>query len=98
MKENYPPGRTVRGATTLDGTEGIHAVDPRYSQAQDLISKGNKSGAIAELLGLLVEKPGSAVAHNDLGCLYQEVGDPEAALRHYEKAIEIDPAYTTALK
>ncbi|MBP8696457.1 MAG: glycosyltransferase [Syntrophobacterales bacterium] len=98
MKEYYPPGRIAHGATTLDGTEDMHAVDPRYSQAQDLISKGDKSGAIAELLGLLDERPGSAVAHNDLGCLYQELGEPEAALRHYEKAIEIDPAYTTALK
>ena len=98
MKENYPPGRTAHGATPLDGSKGIHAVDPRYSHALDLLSKGDKSGAIAELLGLLEESPGSAVAHNDLGCLYQELGDPEAALRHYEKAIEIDPAYTTALK
>ena len=98
MKENNPPGHFAPGATNLNGTEGMHPVDQRYSHAHDLISKGDTSGAIAELLSLVEESPGSAVAHNDLGCLYQELGDPEAALRHYEKAIEIDPAYMTALK
>jgi len=98
MKENNPLGHFAPGATNLNGTEGMHPVDQRYSHAHDLISKGDTSGAIAELLSLVEESPGSAVAHNDLGCLYQELGDPEAALRHYEKAIEIDPAYMTALK
>jgi len=40
--------------------------------------------------------PRKAIAFNNLGCIYDQKGDPEEAVKHYYKALEVDPDYMSA--
>jgi tetratricopeptide (TPR) repeat protein len=63
----------------------------KYSAIQMMISEDCHEGAIAALEQLLAERPDFALAYNDLGVLYYQRGDKTRCVKHYEKAIEMDP-------
>ncbi len=56
----------------------------RYADAEDLISK------------LLEENDAYADLHNKLGFIHHHKGDLHRAVRHFERALDLNPAYTEA--
>jgi Flp pilus assembly protein TadD len=54
--------------------------------------------AILKVKEFLVTFPSFALAHNDLGVLYHQSGNPTLALAHYEKAARIQPDNTLLRK
>jgi tetratricopeptide (TPR) repeat protein len=72
------------------GRDGGHA-GPSYEEIQKMASKGQIDQAIAALEQLLARTPDHALAHNDLGVLLTKSGNPRKALRHYRRAVELDP-------
>ncbi|KAG7158886.1 O-mannosyl-transferase TMTC1-like 1 [Homarus americanus] len=48
-------------------------------------------------LALLAARPSDPVVHNNYAAFLQKIGRREAALRHYEAALGLDPQHTVAL-
>ena len=69
-------------------------LDPRalLGDASRLRQAGDISGAAAMLRSGLAANPGLAAGWNLLGLIELEAGDPAAAARSIQRAIEIDPA------
>jgi glycosyltransferase involved in cell wall biosynthesis/coenzyme F420-reducing hydrogenase beta subunit/polysaccharide pyruvyl transferase WcaK-like protein/lipopolysaccharide biosynthesis regulator YciM len=59
--------------------------------AQKLLEKGRTEEAIALLENSLDNKHGDPVLHNDLGVLYQNIGNHQKSLEHYEIAVALSP-------
>ena len=72
--------------------EDIHA------KAQALASSGDAQGAIETLKTLIAREPDNALAYNDIGVLYYETGNKEAALGCYEQAARLEPDDATFQK
>jgi tetratricopeptide (TPR) repeat protein len=62
-----------------------------YKNIQTLVNKGMDKAAIMALGKLLESYPAFALAHNDLGVLYYKEGKKDEALKHYQKAAELQP-------
>jgi Flp pilus assembly protein TadD len=69
-----------------------------YQKAQELASAGRHQEAVEVLETLIGNEPDDALAHNDLGVLYLQTGEPEKAQRHYERACGLAPENTTFKK
>jgi cytochrome c-type biogenesis protein CcmH/NrfG len=69
-----------------------------YFHAQQLIGRGKPGQAIKSLQHLLSIKPDFALAHNDLGVLFFNQGNPAKAEVHYHAAAQIDPHNPTFQK
>ena len=67
------------------------ATEEMYQNAQMLIEKGMDNAAIMALGKLLESYPNCALAHNDLGVLYYKAGKKDEALKHYQRAAELQP-------
>jgi SAM-dependent methyltransferase len=63
-----------------------------YAEACGLIESGSYDGAIKSLQDLLLACPGHARAHNDIGVLYSQRGEPKLALEHMTASLRLDPA------
>jgi Flp pilus assembly protein TadD len=63
-----------------------------YHQALELANSGKTTEAVRTLEELVLRHPAYAVAHNDLGVLYQQDGDLSRARRHHEEALRLQPA------
>ena len=55
----------------------------------------SKAGRMDEAFEAFRKGGGDAQAHNNLGCVYTWTGDSERAVRSFEKAIEVKPAFYT---
>jgi tetratricopeptide (TPR) repeat protein len=62
-----------------------------YSEIQKLASSGQDNKVIEALEQLVANEPANALAHNDLGVIYARSGNPQKALRHYRRAVELEP-------
>ena len=69
----------------------VESVESMYRDAQELIRINRKVDAVKALEKLVASWPEYAIAHNDLGALYLDVGDKEKTLHHYEKAAVLQP-------
>ncbi|MDD2338416.1 MAG: tetratricopeptide repeat protein [Geobacteraceae bacterium] len=69
-----------------------------YANAQTLLNQGDERGAVRELEKLIQSQPTHAVAHNDLGVLYQRLGILPKSQYHHELAVKEDPANATFRK
>ena len=69
----------------------VESVESMYRDAQELIRINRKVDAVSALEKLVASWPEHAIAHNDLGALYFDVGDKEKTLHHYEKAAALQP-------
>lgn len=69
-----------------------------YAEAQRLAAEGQGAAAIEALGRLLAIDPQHALAHNDLGVLCCQAGDPARALEHYEAAVRLEPENVTFKK
>jgi Flp pilus assembly protein TadD len=76
-----------------DAMAGRKSSKPRlpYSEIQKLASSGQDDKAIEALEQLVASEPDNALAHNDLGVIYARSGNPQKALRHYRRAVDLDP-------
>jgi tetratricopeptide (TPR) repeat protein len=62
-----------------------------YREAEALRDSGKLEEAIAKLTELLQEDPGHVLSHLALAVLYGKVGQHEEAIRHGQRACELDP-------
>jgi tetratricopeptide (TPR) repeat protein len=62
-----------------------------YRQALELANSGRSRDALRALEELVMQHPNYAIAHNDLGVLYQQEGDLAKARRHQEEAHRLQP-------
>jgi len=62
-----------------------------------LARNGLPARAIEVYQKVLTRNPGNAAAHFNIGLAYDRVGESDAAIRAYEKALEIRPDYHHAL-
>ncbi|MBF0329964.1 MAG: tetratricopeptide repeat protein [Nitrospirae bacterium] len=69
-----------------------------YQIIHQLIKDGKKAEALMALERFVQANPDYAVAQNNLGVLYFEVGDKKKAFAHYQKAAEIEPSNPIFLK
>ena len=68
------------------------APDFRYLVAQILRYRGDKEGALKELLALTALKAHVPDYRLALAMLYEETGDRTAALKAYEEILELSPS------
>lgn len=69
-----------------------------YREALALSAEAKTDDAINLLERILVYDANHALAHNDLGVLYQKVGNHHASRRHHEMAVKLQPANKTFQK
>jgi predicted O-linked N-acetylglucosamine transferase (SPINDLY family) len=58
---------------------------------------GNIASAMSDCRKVLEQNPSSEVAHGWLGACFAKQGDTEAAIRHFDRALEIKPDYEDAI-
>ena len=61
------------------------------ARARDLVQSGRIGEAIAQYSEVLVENPQNLRAHNNLGILFDELGQHDTAVEHFEAALEVEP-------
>jgi len=78
----------------------MKSCEDMYKEAQSLFKADDPAGAISAMEGLLQSYPEFAQAHYDLGALYFESGDKEAAFEHYRESVRLEhdnPTYLRSL-
>ena len=70
----------------------------RYGQAVAHMERGEWAPAITLLRDVIAAVPGNARLHNTLGIALSSDGQGDAAAEQFGRALELDPAYTSALK
>ena len=66
--------------------------DELYREAISLATAGKTSEAIQALERLVAQDPAHALAHNDLGVLFQRSGEIQKSRHHHEEAVRLQPA------
>ncbi|MHA1152761.1 MAG: tetratricopeptide repeat protein [Alphaproteobacteria bacterium] len=84
--------RAIGGADRDAGS----ARNPDYLQASKLIEAGDYAGAIPLLRKSIATDSSDADAYNLLGFSHRKLGDVEAALAHYGKALALEPKHRGA--
>jgi Flp pilus assembly protein TadD/glycosyltransferase involved in cell wall biosynthesis len=84
--------------SALDQKPGAMSADDLYAAAQTKAHNGDGETAISLLEQLLAQDQSHGLAHNDLGVLYYESDNWEAAQTHYEKAAALQPENETFQK
>ncbi len=69
-----------------------------YQQAMSLMQQGDWKRAAALLQDVVQAMPGNARLHNALGIALSSGGDRDAAAVQFERALELEPDYASALK
>ena len=69
-----------------------------YQEAVTLANEGRLDESVALLQTIISSTPDSAIAHNDLGVLYQKTGDRTSSRYHHEAAVRLQPENTTFAK
>jgi len=93
----YPPD-FYRELGILKGSFAAAAPEESYRKARGFIEESKFTEAARSLEDYLLVRPGDALAHNDLGCLYYRLGERDKTLEHYEKAVELEPGNATYMK
>lgn len=83
---------------TISNIEKQNFPVDQYANAQTLLRRGDEQGAVCELEKLVQSQPTHALAHNDLGVLYQRNGVLQKSQYHHEMAVKSDPTNTTFKK
>jgi len=78
--------------------EAVCSTEELYRDALSLANAGKTDEAIRQLEAVLKQDNDHALAHNDLGVLYQHQGDLQRSRSHHEAAIRLKPANTVFQK
>ena len=98
---NQDAGALLEKSSRASSAPATPVIDPDPAickKAQALASQGQYQEAAEVLEALIRSEPDDALAHNDLGVLYLQTGQPEKSQRHYERACELAPENTTFKK
>ncbi len=82
----------VQNAVATQAAEAVGSPEELYREALKLCNAGKSDEAISLLEKLLKQDSGHALAHNDLGVLFQRKGERQKARHHHEKAAQLQPA------
>ncbi len=85
-------------SATQNSRSNFVSPDEIYECCKLIVNNGKKDAAIWILLKLVESYPDYAIAHNDLGVLYYDIGDKDKALTYYEKAALLQPENKTFQK
>jgi Flp pilus assembly protein TadD len=83
-------------APTQEEIDAINASRADYDRGKRAIDRMAWKEAIDALEGAVRKDPGNAEFHNLLGFSYRSSGNMEAAFRHYNKALELNPGHRAA--
>lgn len=87
---------TVRAEASPDETRGIAAARADYELGKRAIEKMDWKAAIEALERAARSDPGDAEFQNLLGFAHRNLGNMDAAFRHYNKALELNPRHRGA--
>lgn len=73
-------------------TSPVRSPEELYKDAVDLVSADKYNEAIQILETLVSRDTNHALAHNDLGVLYQRKGELDKSRRHHQEAVRLQPA------
>ena len=85
-----------RAEASPDQSRGIAAARADYEQGKRAIEKMDWKAAIAALESAARHDPGDAEFQNLLGFAHRNLGNMDAAFRHYNKALELNPRHRGA--
>lgn len=74
------------------GPVALKSSDELYKESTILANTGKISEAIQLLERVVVQDARNALAHNDLGVLYQKSGELQKSRHHHEEAVRLQPA------
>lgn len=83
-------------AITGGGGDSGRAPNPDYTKAAKLVEAGDYAGAVPLLRKAVVTDSSNADAYSLLGFSHRKLGDVEAALDHYVKALALEPEHRGA--
>lgn len=78
------------------GGSSLPPPDPNYTKARSLIEDTEYPEAIPLLEKVVAARPDSADAYNYLGYCHRKIGEYEAALQAYRRALELQPSHLGA--
>ena len=83
-------------AFAAGGGSSVPPPDPNYTKARTLIDAGSYADAIPLLEKVVVAQPKSADAFNHLGYSHRKIGQIDAAIKNYQRALELQPKHLGA--
>jgi Flp pilus assembly protein TadD len=86
-----PPGRAVDWETDPKA-----AADPEYAAGKLAIEARDWNAAIKSFSSVALRTPGNADIQNYLGYANRNAGKLDAAFKHYQRALELDPKHRGA--
>jgi len=92
------PAPPLQCSTPAPAPRPAPSADEAYVLMQAEVAGGSDRQAADALASHLERHPEHARAHNDLAAYSYRLGDGEAALSHYRKAVQLNPCETTYLK
>jgi tetratricopeptide (TPR) repeat protein len=69
----------------------------RFDEAYKHLTAGIFDLAIDGFNGVLAVEPNHVQSHGNLGLAYLGIGNRDAAIKHFDRAIELDPSYQPAI-
>ncbi|MGD2139023.1 MAG: tetratricopeptide repeat protein [Burkholderiales bacterium] len=80
----------------LGDTDDAATDDPGFAEGKAAIEAQDWNTAIAALTKTAEAYPDSADTQNFLGYAYRQSGDLDAAFKHYQRAVDLDPSHKHA--
>ena len=82
----------LNGCSSSDQSQSDEEKEPHFVLGKGRVNAMDYQGAVEAFEQSLEANPHSAVAHFELGCLFDEkVPDPAAAVYHYEQYLKLCP-------
>ena len=77
--------------------EAVRPAGNELARARDLVEDGRVHEAIDLYREIVSQKPDSVRAHNNIGVLFDELGQHESAVEHFEEALRLEPDHVEVL-
>ena len=90
------PGRSVRPWDRWSETADWAALDPDFAAGKRAIVAGDWNGAIKALTSAGLRDDRNADIQNYLGYAYRRLRQLDAAMRHYQQALALNPRHRSA--
>ena len=86
----------VLHAVDTEEQPGAAALDPDYAAGKKAIEARNWNAAIKSFSSAALRAPDNADLQNNLGFSYRKLGQLEPALKHYQRALALNPRHRGA--